>query len=369
MDRPHPSERGAPRFRIAPAALGVVGTTVLLVACGNGPEGPYIDSEERSTRALISVQRSLSLDAQAQTAASEAAQLPQDAAGAVPTDAVTAAAELTAGAIAVEEAPIDAAVPLKGNAHAMAHFVSMPQYNDPDLVLDRMGLHRAWPAVDSCSEPDFARTDLDIDPKSLGTLELLDAGEVTLQTERTLARLVPRAFPTVSQVLSGVTYTTRDQSIDPLPAALPYRVHVEGSSALPMLDLSANAPEPLQHITVGGLPLEELWDVGSGKPVDVTWLPAREAASNDLVVIELRGEDAGRNVLCAFKDDSGVGTVPAELTRELSGNGSLVVHRVRRIREPLPLSKTGADTKSGTENIAQVDFDFDVSRSINFQIR
>lgn len=360
-----------PRFRIAPAALGVVGTAVLLVACGNGPDDPYIDSEERSTRALISVQRSLSLDARAQPAEVEtpSVESSQDAAGAVQADAVTSATELTEGTIGVEEPLADAAVPLKGNAHAMAHFVSMPQYNDPDLVLDRVGLHRAWPAVDSCSEPDFARSDLDIDPKSLGTLELLDAGEVTLQTERTLARLVPRAFPTVSQVLSGVMYTTRDQSIDPLPAALPYRVHVEGSSALPMLDLSANAPEPLQHITVGGLPLEELWDVGSGKPVDVTWLPAREAASNDLVVIELRGEDSGRNVLCAFKDDGGVGTVPAELTRELSGSGSLVVHRVRRIREPLPLGSSGTDAKSRSENIAQVDFDFDVSRSINFQIR
>lgn len=324
--------------------LGVVAIALLAAACGSEPEDPFIKSEERSTRAIISVERSLSLDDVASDGST-----PLD--GSVPEDGT--ASEGDTAPIADEAT--------RGNAHAMAHFVSLPQYNDAQLVLDWVGLHRAWPLVDRCNSAPEARPD-ELDLQNLGNLELLDAGEVSLETERTIARLAPRAFPTVSQIVSGVTYTTRDQSIAPLPAALPYRVRTQGSALLPPLDLVANAPESLSHVTVSGLPLEELRELPLGRPVDVTWLPSQQPATSDLVVIELRGEQTEHAIECAFRDDGGVGTVPAELTRELSGRGQLVVHRIRRVQGQFT-------STSGVPGSTQIDFDFDVSRSISYQPR
>ncbi|HTM43392.1 MAG TPA: hypothetical protein VL137_00480 [Polyangiaceae bacterium] len=317
------------KWALRSAALGL---TWLVVACGSGPEDPYIKTEGRSTRAIVSVQRSISADP------------------AVP----VGDAQL---------APIGPSEPAVGNAHAMAHFVSLPQYTEPDRVLDWVGLHQSWPAVDTCVNPNIGEERVapkEIDWKSLGNVELLEAGEVTIETARTSARLAPRAFPTISQLVSGVTYTTRDQSAEPLPPALPYRVHVDGSSVLPSLDLSATAPESLQSITVGGLPIDEASELHNGAPIDVTWLPASQPASSDLVVIELRDAAGANSVQCAFRDDAGVGTVPAERSKALSGRGQLLIHRVRRVREPL-------SAQGIAPGVSQIDFDFDVTRTVSYQ--
>jgi len=328
----HPEQVFGPARVGAWGPLGLIGSVVFAVACGSGPEEPFIKSEERSTRAIISVERNLLIE-----------------------DSVATASD---GSL---EVPTEPSEP-RGTAHAMAHFVSLPQYDQPDLVLDSLGLHRVWPALDQCEENvgQVRNEAVDLDLRSLGHLELLDAGEVNVETSQAATTLAPRAFPTVSQLVSGVTYTTRDQSLEPLPANVRYRFRTAGSAALPALDLSASAPESLAHVTVSGLPIEELALISATAPLDVTWLPAQQPAAGDLVVIELSSDETNHTVQCAFKDDGGVGSVASELTRRLSGAGQLLIHRVRRVQEALPKVSSVVAT-------AQVDFDFVVARSVDFR--
>jgi hypothetical protein len=323
------------------APLGLTGGVLFTIACGGGAEEPlFIKSEERATRAIISVERSLSMDGV--TTDSAAPTVESDASG--PTEVATPVA-----------APIE-----RGSAHAIAHFVSLPQYSQPDLVLDTLGLRRVWPAVDNCVEqPPSPEAELGLDLRSLGHLELLDAGEVAIETERAAINLAPRAFPTVSQLVSGVTYTTRDQSLEPLPAALRYRFRTAGSASLPALNLSAIAPESLRHVTVSGLPIEETFTVPATAPLDVTWLPAAQGNPSDVVVLELTSDVASHSVRCAFRDDAGVGTLPPELTKRVAGPGLLSVHRVRRAVE---LFRASDEEIAST---AQIDFDFVITRSVD----
>jgi hypothetical protein len=324
--------------------LGLTGGVLFTIACGGGADEPlFIKSEDRSTRAIISVERSLSMDG--------------------PTDGVVAEATAPAtqsDASGAAEATVPAAAIERGSAHAIAHFVSLPQYSQPDLVLDTLGLRRVWPAVDNCVEQQpGAEPETDLDLRSLGHLELLDAGEVAIETERASINLAPRAFPTVSQLVSGVTYTTRDQSLDPLPAALRYRFRTAGSTSLPALSLSAIAPESLRHVTVSGLPIEEIFTVPATAPLDVTWLPATQGNPSDLVVLELTSDVASHSVRCVFRDEAGVGTMPPELTKRMAGPGLLSVHRVRRAVELF----RGSDQEIAST--AQIDFDFVITRSVD----
>lgn len=322
------------------APLGVTGGVLFAMACGGNPEEPIIQSEERSTRAIISVERSLSMDGvSAET---------QPADGAVPT-----AGETEEAAPATQSEP-------RGSAHAIAHFVSLPQYSQPDLVLEWLGLRGVWPAVDNCvDEQPGAEPEPDLDLRNLGHLELLDAGEVAIETERAAINLAPRAFPTVSQLVSGVTYTTRDQSLEPLPAALRYRFRTAGSASLPAVNLSATAPESLSHVTVSGLPIEETFTVPATAPLDVTWLPATQSSPTDLVVLELTSDVANHSVRCAFRDEAGVGTIPPELTKRVAGPGLLSVHRVRRAVELFRA------TDQEVASPAQIEFDFVITRSVD----
>jgi hypothetical protein len=313
------------------------------IACASGADEPFIKSEERSTRAIISVERSLSMDGLSTDSGGSAAD--SDANG-----------EATAP---VGPSPAATTEP-RGSAHAIAHFVSLPQYSQPDWVLDTLGLRRVWPAVDNCIEQQpGAAIEPDLDLRSLGHLELMDAGEVTIETERAAIQLAPRAFPTVSQLVSGVTYTTRDQSLEPLPAALRYRFRTAGSASLPALSLSATAPDSLSHVTVSGLPIEETFTIPTTAPLDITWLPATQPSPSDLVVLELTNDIDSRFVRCAFRDDAGVGTLPPELTKRVAGPGLLSVHRVRRTME---LFRASDQEIAST---AQVDFDFVITRSVD----
>jgi hypothetical protein len=179
-----------------------------------------------------------------------------------------------------------------------------------------------------------------------------------IETDRGAINLAPRAFPTVSQLVSGVTYTTRDQSLEPLPAAMRYRFRTAGSASLPALSISATAPEAVSHVTVGGLPIEETFTVPATAPLDVTWLPT-QPASTDLIVIELTSDIATDSVQCAFRDEAGVGTLPAELTKRVVGPALLSVHRVRRNMELFRASEREPASP------AQVDFDFVITRSLD----
>ncbi|MEB2313437.1 MAG: hypothetical protein OZ921_20680 [Sorangiineae bacterium] len=290
----------SPRLVKAALALALAGAT----ACSAEMETYTSDAESGSTHALISVERS-----------------------AVAGDAGSA------------------------RAGALAGFVRMPADTDAQSVLGWVGLAVELPAPGQCA----ARLDATATPRgamaATAHLELIDAGNVTLSAGDGELTLAPRAFPTVTDRISGVMYTTRDRSAEPLPAGARYQIRASGGAARAPLAVDADAPPALESVTVGGLPLEELTELAIGAPVDVTW---NVGARGDLVVVELAPASGAPATLCAFADEAGVGSVPAGVL-ERAGSGRFAVHRVRRVGFAAP----GVDD-------GQLRFDFERVASVTF---
>src|SRR6202041_1916014 len=63
----------------------------------------------------------------------------------------------------------------------------------------------------------------------VGSIELIDVGDVTLRAGADAMPLAARAFPDVGELVSGVFYTSRDTASE-LPAGPTYTVEGTGSA-------------------------------------------------------------------------------------------------------------------------------------------
>jgi hypothetical protein len=285
-----------------PRALGGILTSVLVLA-GCASEAPYVtDEDSGSTHALVSVERSRNV---------------------------------TTGSPAL--------------AGALAGFVRIPATVDGATALAIMGLELRLPDVGRCASSDALRdpavAEVPTDP-----VELLSVGDVSVVAAGAPSTLAPRAFPTVTDLISGVVYTTRDLSADPLPADASYLIRTAGSSAIEPIELAGRAPRELGNVTVGGGSFSEVRSVSSGSAILLTWSPGE---SSDLVYVELTAEGTP-DLLCAFRDEGGVATVPAGAFAG-RGAGRFTLHRVRS--QPLETSSI----QSG-----ELRFDFELAADVNY---
>lgn len=234
-------------------------------------------------------------------------------------------------------------------AGVLAGFVQMPADIDARSLFDLVGLSRPLPAVGQCR----TRADAGSAPplSSVGHVEFLEAGDVSVATVESRTALAPHAFPTVTELISGVVYTTRDRSAAPLPAGTAYVLHTSGSADVPTLSVEREAPPELETVTIGGVPLAELHELGTSEPLDVTWAVG---ATSDIVLVELSSADGSSSSVCAFRDDAGAGTVPGGVFAGL-GAGRVALHRVRAVS----FSSAGLD-------VGELRFDFEIAASVTF---
>lgn len=210
-------------------------------------------------------------------------------------------------------------------ATAFAGFARIPADADAEAVIDLVGWRLGLPAPGTCAplhnSPERAEP---LAPVS--RVEFLDAGNVEIRAGGARTTLAPRAFPTVSDLISGVVYTSRDANEEPLPSGVGYEIRTTGSVGLPPLVVSGEAPGPLTTLRFGGLPLAEIETLAISAPLDFTWDVGR---AGDWVAVGL-SLDAGGGVTCTFPDELGVGSLPAG-SLSATGNGWLSVHRVRSV--------------------------------------
>ncbi|HEY8942609.1 MAG TPA: hypothetical protein VIM73_00050, partial [Polyangiaceae bacterium] len=147
-----PSRSPLALFRLAPA-----GAAMLALACSGNAETYTADADLGSTHAFVSIERR----------------------------AIAASAE-------------------PAQNRAFATFLRTPPEIDPALVARVAGLASELPDLGQCSTGSAGRED------ALGPLrrvELLDAGEVAVETAEGRVELAPRAFPAVTSLFAGVVYT------------------------------------------------------------------------------------------------------------------------------------------------------------------
>ena len=184
----------------------------------------------------------------------------------------------------------------------------------------------------------------------IGQIELLEAGEVWVGAAGTEATLAPHAFPTVTDQISGVLYASRGRSASAFPAASQYAVRTAGGPSIPSISITREAPLERDTVTVGGMALGEVKEIGVGSPIDVTW---GVGASGDVVIAELATAD--RVIACAFRDDMGSGTIPAGRL-DKSGAGRFSLQRIRT-----------ASFRTHEIDFGELTFQFELGTSVTFK--
>lgn len=239
-----------------------------------------------------------------------------------------------------------ASAPDEARADAFAGFLRTPAGSDAKSALALAGLRIDLPNNGECRKGALR----DGASAGLTAVELLDAGEVTVAAGGTVTTLAPRAFPTITDTISGVVYTTRDRAAEPLPAATAYTVAASGGSSLEALSGYGQAPALLTGVALGGVPFGDVESVAASQNLALVWAPG---SAGDRVYVELDADS--EPTFCSFADDAGHGTVPASvLPRE--GTGTLSVHRLRE----------SAFSDAGLAQGA-LRFDFELSASVTFE--
>jgi hypothetical protein len=262
-------------------------------------------------------------------------------------DPETAQTEVTHAVVVVERSALSDE-PEAVKAQAFAGFLSLPAELEPSAVLPSAGLALNLPATGTCKGTDDDPTA--VPAAGFARAELLDAGEVTLVAGGIVTTLAPRAFPSAADGISGVVYTTRDRAAEPLPAASRYTVATSGSASLEAVSVELPAPAALAGVTVLGIPLSDDATIEGARPLELRW---DAGAPSDIVYVTVETDDT--STLCAFRDDSGRGTVPASALPP-AGSASLSVHRLRAT----PFSSVGLRR-------GELRFDFEVSGSVTVE--
>jgi len=211
-------------------------------------------------------------------------------------------------------------------AHASAYFLRLQAGADQALAARLVGAANVLPPAGQCEAVEVLG-DQGMSLSSLGPLDLVDVGEVTLEASQTRATLAARAFPDVVDLVSGVVYTTRDLVADSLPEQGAYTFRIGGSAALPPLALQAHAPGPVHDLRVGGAALGSETIAAPRQDLHVTWQPA---AGTDLVYLELASMEDGPldRIRCTFTNE-GRAVIAASALPKASLQ-SLAMHLVHR---------------------------------------
>jgi hypothetical protein len=240
-----------------------------------------------------------------------------------------AAGAMTDGVVVVERT---VAADGAAQTNVSAKFMRLSTPADPDLAERVVGSRPDLPPVGSCRR--VAAESVSGKARgigSLGAIELIDVGDVTLRTGRSETTLAARAFPDVGDLVSGMFYTSRDAASD-LPAGTVYTLEGTGSSLVDHFSIEAEAPAAPEDVRIGDVALGEGPAITAGAAT-VRWRSERaEQGRGDLVLVDVSAA-SGASIRCAYPD-VGEATVPGWVFADralgpLPATATLSVHRVR----------------------------------------
>ncbi|MBI4705748.1 MAG: hypothetical protein HY744_32040 [Deltaproteobacteria bacterium] len=275
-------------------------------------------------------------------------------------DGGESAALAAQGSVAVEriEAVFGGASQVR--ARVSAHFMRVGGLAQ-DVAERVLGSPLELPAGGTCAwrEPPGA-AQVPPPEAAAGSIELLDVGDMVLRAGASTTPLAARAFPDVGEIVSGVVYTSRDDSAE-LPVGTTYLFETSGSALVEGFSMQLEAPDAPEGLGVAGRPVAgDVPSVGAGQPVALRWTAGRPAAG-DRIYVDVTGVERGaearglvpaqeRTLRCSF-EDGGAAELPARFAVWPAAQEiEIAVHRWRR----LVLKPSAIDS-------AVVDFDFAVT--------
>jgi len=206
------------------------------------------------------------------------------------------------------------------NREQVAQLLALPLDPDRDL-----------PAVDRCRlydlSPELAASAGQGENEEQGQVELLEAGELKVQTASRTVTLAPKHFPGLLPFVSGVIYGEAEAAL--VENAGQVQAISSGGEAVGAFTAGVTSPELPRLLAIGGRAPGEAIALGRDRDLTLRWTPAR--SREDLTYLELRFARDKRDLAlrCRLKDD-GAFEVPAGQLAEVSGQVTLEVSRLRR---------------------------------------
>lgn len=275
------------------------------------------------------------------------------AAPVVDDDVTSAASQTTQAVVLVERSASEANADGQFvQTNVSAKFMRLGANSDLDMAERVVG--GSWldlPPDGECRPlSTFAGTDEPSAISSLGAVELLDVGDLSITAEATSMPLATRAFPDVGGLISGVFYTSRDARSD-LPAPGRYVLESTGSNVVDKFSIGADAPANPEGVRIGNVELSEGVLLEEGAPTNLAWRMS-DKHDDDRIYVDLTAP-SGTGIRCSYKD-SGEGVLPANVTMSkvwgaLPTVVTVAVHRIRK----------GQFNASGIDD-AELRFDFSI---------
>ncbi len=214
--------------------------------------------------------------------------------------------------------------PLEPSATALVGVLRTHAGVDLRRVARLVGLDREAPPLGGCEVLSLEESQV-LASGDIERVDFLEVGDVTLRTPGRTVRLARQAYPTVTDFVAGVLYTSRDKTALDIPAGASYELRAAGVSITSPLRVTADAPEELEWARVDGLPLADVERVSLGAGIELSW---QAGASGDQLWLSVHPADSGKLLRCAFDDALGTARVPAGMITARA-SASLELHRRR----------------------------------------
>jgi hypothetical protein len=206
----------------------------------------------------------------------------------------------------------------------------IPQSVNGDRLLKLMGLRNDLPALGNCEVIDLSNR---VSPalSSVERIEFVDVGDVSVISGKRSLPLARQAFPTVTDFIAGVVYTSRDKNADLLPLDAGLSIRARGRGKLKGFNVEIADLPRLEKIVLDGSPLSTVSRLALLNAFELRW---ENGAPGDVVWVEFGSNSGHKIVSCAFDDALGNARVPGGIADEV-GEARLTLHRLHRARVAL----------------------------------
>lgn len=217
------------------------------------------------------------------------------------------------------------------------HYTSLNQDQVARLLALPLNPDRDLPALDACKIYDLSVElggDESFEAHEPGNVDLLEAGELSVQTADRTVVLEPRHFSGLLPFISGVVYGEAEASEAQLAGKV--RASSVGGEAVGSFTAETNSPSLPRLRTIDHrAPVQPLL-INNHLPLTINWNTALEtttlAQSTDALYLEIRFSRERRDMALRCRpQDNGQFTVPAAAMSEVNnGKATLELARLRR---------------------------------------
>ena len=196
------------------------------------------------------------------------------------------------------------------------------------------------PGLERCRVDDLSvdlASSAPTEPES-GSVELLEAGDLQVQTQGRNFRLAPKHYPGLLPFISGVVYGEAEASL--VENAANVHASSNGGETVGPFVAQLGSPSLPRLLQVGAAQPSQAIGLLHDRDLQVRWQPPTDAQAGDVLYLELRFSKGTREqaLRCRPLDD-GSFDIPQALLADVNGNAVLEIARLRRT----PFSTTGLD--------------------------